>query len=338
VRRSRLTAGVVTGAALGGAMAGRLARSRRLSRRRTGPASAVRTDDGVRLQVQKDGPPGSQVAVVLVHGIGADASMFDPQWELLRRRCRVVRFDQRGHGASGWRGPRSATVPRLGRDLEQVIAAEADDLPVVVVGHSMGGMAVLALAARRPDLFGARITGVALLSTRAAPLPGTGAGTSTPGRVRVAVSRAVAWLLWTVAPVIEAAGPFRSRPGRWVLRRRLFADDPPAGAVRGMARRWAGVPLAVPAAFLTSLVRYDQRAALAALRGVPVLVLAGTEDATIPPDSARRLAGGIGHRADLVLVEGAGHMVGISHPTEVDDALDRLLTRAAHATDRRRTT
>ncbi len=333
----RLTTGILAGAVLFAATAGRRARARQLALRRNGAAPAVRTDDGVRLHVEVDGPSHPQVAVVLVHGIGADAGMFDPQWAVLRRTTRVVRYDQRGHGASGWAGPRSATVQRLARDLQQVVAAHAGELPVVVVGHSMGGMAVLTLAARRPDLFGDRITGVALLSTRAAPLPGTGAGTTAPGRLWLALSRATAWLLWTVAPVMEAARPFRSRPVRWALRRQLFADDPPAGAVHAMVRRWADVPLAVPAALLTSLVGYDQRPAVAALRGVPVLVLAGTDDATIPADSARRIADGIGDQADLVLVEGAGHMVGTSHPAEVNDALARLLTRAAHGRNRRRT-
>lgn len=255
--------------------------------------------------------------------------MYDQQWAALRGRARLIRYDQRGHGASGWAGVRSASVDRLGRDLEQVVEARADDTPVVVVGHSMGGMAVLALAGRRPELFGTRITGVALLSTRAAPLPGTGFSSEGQGQTRavLAAAAAGAWLLWLVAPAIGALHPIRTRPGRRLLRRQLFAGGASEGDVRTTARWWTETPSGVLAAYLTSLVTYDQRPAVDALRRVPVLVLAGTDDATIPPDSAPRLAEEVGESARLVLVHGAGHMVNVTHAAAVNAALDDLLGR-----------
>ncbi|MGV8546978.1 alpha/beta fold hydrolase, partial [Pseudomonas aeruginosa] len=86
--------------------------------RLTGSAPVVRTDDGVRLHIEADGPADAPVTVVFAHGFAARSTMFDPQWSALRGRDRLVRYDQRGHGASGWAGVRSATVDRLGRDLE----------------------------------------------------------------------------------------------------------------------------------------------------------------------------------------------------------------------------
>lgn len=55
------------------------------------------------------------------------------------------------------------------------------------------------------------------------------------------------------------------------------------------------------------------------------------EDRTIPPDSAPRLARQIGERARLVLVDGAGHMVNVTHAAAVDAALDDLLSRSRPA-------
>ena len=335
--RGRALAGL-TGTGLVTGMAVRRVRARALARRMTGSPPVVRTDDGVRLHVEVDGPADAPVTVVFAHGFAARSTMFDPQWSELRGRARLVRYDQRGHGASGSAGVRSATVDRLGRDLEQVVDALAGDAPVVVVGHSMGGMAVLALAGRRPELFGSRIIGVALLSTRAAPLPATGSPTTRSGAVRTALSSAGAWLLWVSAPLLGALRPFRSRPGRRLLRRRLFAGDPPEKAVRVMSRTWVDTPAGVMAAYLTSLATYDQRAAVEKLRAVPVLVLAGTDDATIPASSARRLAEHIGEQADLVLVDGAGHMVTLTHANAVHAALERLLARAHIDTDERSTT
>ncbi|MCZ2822836.1 MULTISPECIES: alpha/beta fold hydrolase [unclassified Modestobacter] len=315
------TAGLVAG------ITARRADARRLARRTTGSSPSVRTDDGLRLHVEVAGEIAAPT-VVLVHGIGADGTMFDPQWTALRGRARLVRYDQRGHGASGWAGGQAATVARLGRDLGQVVDQLGGDGPVVVAGHSMGGMAVLALADQRPELFGSRITGAALLSTRAAPLTGA-ERSSTPvtARARTGLSTGGAWLVWLTAPLAGALHPFRSRPGQRLLRRQLFAGDPPEAAAQATYRMWAQTPAGVLAAYLRSLATYDQRAAIAVLRAVPVLVLAGTEDRTIPTRSAPRMAAQIGAGAELVLVDGAGHMVNTTHPDTVNAALAALLDR-----------
>lgn len=331
----RVMAAAVTGTGLATGMAVRRRQARRLAHRMTGSPPSVETDDGVRLHVEVESPPDAPVAVLLAHGFAADSAMFDPQWAALRGRARLVRFDQRGHGASGWAGVRSGTVERLGRDLGQIVDQLAGDRPLVLVGHSMGGMAVLALAGQRPELFGGRITGVALLSTRAAPLPGTGSPTGPLGPVPQMLSASGSWLLWVAAPLIGALGPFGSWAGRRFLRRQLFAGDPPEDAVRAISRTWVETPTAVMAAYLISLANYDRRRAVEALRAVPVLVLAGTDDATIPPESARRLAEQIGGQAHLVLVDGAGHLVNVSHPDTVNTALEQLLARAQGCTHER---
>ena len=51
-----------------------------------------------------------------------------------------------------------------------MLDAVVPDGPVVLVGHSMGGMTIVALAEQHPELFGDRIVGVALISTTAGGL------------------------------------------------------------------------------------------------------------------------------------------------------------------------
>ncbi|WP_369130970.1 alpha/beta fold hydrolase [Modestobacter roseus] len=315
------TAGIAVG------LATRRAHARRVARRRNGSPPAVRTDDGVRLHVEVADDVAAPT-VVLVHGIGVSGAMYEPQWTALRRRARVVRYDQRGHGSSGWAGGRGATVAELGHDLGQVVDQLGGDGPVVVAGHSMGGMAVLALAAERPELFGTRITGVALLSTRAAPLDGAErASTPVTARARTGLSTAGAWLLWSAAPLVGSLRPVRTRLGQRVLRWQLFAGDPPEWAVRASSEMWQETPVGVVSAYVRSLASYDQRPAIGVLRSVPVLVLAGREDRTIPTHSAPRMAEQIGEQARLVLVDGAGHMVNTTHADEVNAALGELLDR-----------
>ena len=83
-------------------------------------------------------------------------------------------WDQRGHGRSGWTQLTAATIDRTGRDLGEVLDATTPTGPVVLAGHSMGGMSILALARQRPELFGDRVVGVFLLATSAGGLVETG--------------------------------------------------------------------------------------------------------------------------------------------------------------------
>ena len=272
--------------------------------------------------------------VVFVHGLAARLGEFDRLRACLRGRARLVLFDQRGHGRSGWGGRRSATVPRLGRDLGQVLDATTPSEPVVLVGHSLGGIAILALALLRPELFGAgggRVVGVALLSTSAGDL----AGAVLPQRIadaarRLGLLRACAWWLWVGAPLLDRIAPFRTLLGRRLLRRWLFVpDQPPDQTVRRMQRSFVDTSTSMAAAFLPDLVRCDLRDALPVLAGAPAVVITGARDNTIPPQHGERIARGIGACARLVEVPDAGHMVDLTHPDAVCAALDELLDRAA---------
>ncbi|MGY1683147.1 alpha/beta fold hydrolase [Geodermatophilus sp. SYSU D01176] len=330
-------AAFVTGSAAAAVVALRLRRARHLAGRLAGDPEGVRTEDGVRLHVEGSGPTDAPVTVVLVHGLAADASGFDPLCRALQDSVRIVRYDQRGHGRSGWAAPWSATVRQLGRDLGRVLEERAPTGPVVLAGHSLGGMAVLALLRDRPELLGERVAGVALLSTTAGPLDRSG---PLPGALRLALRAGlgplVARLLWAAAPVVQWVGPFRRPAGRRWLRGRLFAADPPERAVAAMAGSWADTPLGVVSAFLPGLAAYAEHVVARVLGAVPVLVLAGTDDATFAAGDARRLARLIGPAARLVLVPGAGHMVPLTHPGAVTAALQELLARVRATTGGRR--
>src|SRR5688572_32476665 len=134
----------------------------------------VTTDDGVPLHVEVDGDGTAAVTVLFSHGFTARLAEWQLQRDALRDRARLVFWDQRGHGRSGWTPLSRATIDRTGRDLGQVLDATTPTGPVVLAGHSMGGMSVMALARQRPDLFGSRVVGAFLLATSAGGLVETG--------------------------------------------------------------------------------------------------------------------------------------------------------------------
>ena len=101
------------------------------------------TDDGVRLAgARLQGPPDARVTVVLVHGFSQSSRMprIHNFAHLLARRAHVIVPDLRGHGASGGV---SSMGPKEPLDVKAAVEAADPALPVVTVGISLGGAAVL---------------------------------------------------------------------------------------------------------------------------------------------------------------------------------------------------
>ena len=304
----------------------------------------VRTDDGVDLHVEVDGGVGGSdpapLTVVLSHGFTARLGEWDLQREALRSRARLVLWDQRGHGRSGWTPLTRATIDRTGRDLGQVLDAVVPAGPVVLAGHSMGGMSVMALARQRPELFGSRVVGAFLLATSAGGLVSHGVvGLSVRVLRRLHLLPLYLWLLQALAPTLERYRRRGTTLGRWYVRRYLFGrDDADREAVRTVQDLLEETPLPVTMAFYATFLEHDESAALPVLARVPVTVVAATHDRLTPLRHGRRLAEGIGASAELVVVDGAGHSVNLTRTAVVNAAFLRLLDRAESTLqDRRRT-
>lgn len=295
----------------------------------------MEVDDGVFLHVETDGRADAPVTVVFAHGFAARLPEFASQRAALRDRAGLVLFDQRGHGASGWGGRSSASIDRLGRDLGDVVDRFAGSGPVVVVGHSMGGMAVMALAEQRPELFRSHIVGVALISTSSGRL----AESRLPRPVArilmvTGAARACLWAAWLIAPLIDRLDPVARPAERTGLRKRLYDRIVPADLAAEMENMWAYTSRSIGSAFYPALLYHDGSPGMSALQSVPSLVLTGTADAAIPAVHSERLAEALGPAARLVLVPGAGHMVNMTHAPPVNDALLELLARAEDAARR----
>ncbi|HEU4676569.1 MAG TPA: alpha/beta hydrolase [Motilibacteraceae bacterium] len=334
-----LAAGLASAGAAAGVAAERRAVARRLRRDEPGPELvphvpteelAVVAGDGVPLHVEVDVHEGAahpDLTVVLVHGYALSLEC----WWYQRRDLdagRVVLYDQRGHGRSGRGDPARATIEQLGDDLHRVLAQTVPEGPVLLVGHSMGGMTVMALADQHPELFDGRVVGVGLLST-------------SPGRmaeVTFGIPSAGARLLRRVAPPVFAQ--LAKRPafvarGRQVgsdvelllTKRWSFGSDVPASLVEYVSRMIAQTPIETVADFWPAFDDHDKLHALAVLDDVPVLVLVGDEDLLTPAEHSRQIAAALPH-AELVVVPDAGHLVLLEHPGTVNAHLRDLVARA----------
>ena len=290
----------------------------------------VTTDDGVDLHVEFDGPPASPLTVVFSHGFTARLAEWELQRRALRDRYRLVFWDQRGHGRSAATALPDATIDRTGRDLGQVLDAVVPSGPVVLVGHSMGGMSIMALARRRPELFGPRVVGAFLLATSAGGLVDSGLVGRMVKLVRwLRLLPVYLWWLQLVAPLLERFRHRGSAAGRWFTRRFLFGNrlDADATSVRVVQDLLEETPFPVTAAFYATFLDHEEYDALPVLGRVPVTVVAATHDRLTPAAHGKRLAREIGDGAELVVVHGAGHSVNLTRNDVVDRALLDLLGR-----------
>jgi pimeloyl-ACP methyl ester carboxylesterase len=303
----------------------------------TGPpppgSRTVITDDGIPLHVEVDGDLDASLTVVLSHGFTARLAEWELQRAALRNRARLVLWDQRGHGCSGWTRLTSATIDRTGRDLGEVLDATTPTGPVVLVGHSMGGMSVMALARQRPELFGSRVVGVFVLATSSGGLVETGIlGRTVKVVRRLGLLTLYLRFLQLIAPLLERFRRRGTAIGRRVTRRLLFgADDADLPNVRMVQELLEETPWPVAMAFYATFLDHDETASLEVLRRVPVTVVAATHDRLTPAAHGRHIAEVIGENAELVVVPGAGHSVNLTRTEVVDRALLDLLDRVENS-------
>jgi len=298
------------------------------------PADAeptVMTDDGVALHAEVVGNAGR--TVVFVHGYCLDLGT----WHFQRRGLadagwRMVLFDQRGHGRSDRGAAERCTIEQLGRDLRAVIEATAPSGPLVLCGHSMGGMAVLALAEQEPDLFAERVVGVALVSSSAGDLDTVSFGMP---RVVSAIRRPLTPLLaagmHSRARLLESARR-RGSDALWLATRRwAFGTRAVSPALVDYVERMnSGTPVATVAAFLATLSDHRRYAALAVLDGIETIVICGDKDLMTPVSHSRRLAEAL-PGCEFVEVAGGAHLVLMNSAVEVNRHLRDFLARAARA-------
>ena len=289
--------------------------------------------DGARVRVVEEGDPHAFVTVVLVHCYALDHGEWDQLMPELARSCdvpvRVLRYDHRGSGESEPMTPGTATLSQLGDDLAELVSQRVPTGAVVLVGHSMGGMAIMAMAERHPELVADRVAGVAFVSTACAGMDSVSLGL--PGLVAAAVhgmERTGMWLLSAAGRPVLTRHPWVLEPFvRWLG----FGVGAGRGAVSHVARMMAATRPMTLLLFRPDFDLHDRREALANLAGSAATVLVGDRDRITPPPCAAEIAEWLpGSR--LVVLEGAGHMLPNERPAELAAAVTTLVHAAVAPT------
>ncbi|WP_337824641.1 alpha/beta fold hydrolase [Amycolatopsis sp. A1MSW2902] len=281
---------------------------------------AVVTGDGTLLHVEIEGPDTAPLTVIFSHGFGDDLRTWRRQRAALAGSpARRVFYDQRAFGRSAPGPDVPPSVDQLARDLHEIIGATAAGGPVVLVGHSMGGLTVQALAAQAPELFGTQVVAVVLM---AHPIRGD--------RLTLGLPPAAAQLVR--APVLAllrlAARHFRRTPYLPAyFARRAFARGTDRALWTDVAKRASANPPLVLVRYLRAVFDCDHTATLAELGRARTVVVLGRRDRLIAPDATRAVAEAV-PGAELVELDRAGHMVHLEAPEQVNEILDDVITTA----------
>ncbi|WP_018160161.1 alpha/beta fold hydrolase [Smaragdicoccus niigatensis] len=299
-------------------------------------ARQIQTRDRVLLRTEVEGPANATRTIVFAHGICNDMRAWHFQRAAIPADCRAVFYDARGHGRSG-NGKLDNNVPGLrvlADDLATVIDKCAPTRELVLVGHSMGGMTIFALAAIRPDIF-ARVRGVLILD-------------ATPGPAKDAVWFGLSWIfrpvVWLIqkyaAAVARLSGllpAFTLRilgMGPYLLAMRWLAvagnDSVDLTARRLTARMVYESNPRRYASHIAGIFEHDERPHLRRLAPIPTTIIAGEKDRLVRPSSYDGWLHAL-PEARFVSVPDSGHMTMLVRADLVNRELELLVDRGRPA-------
>lgn len=289
------------------------------------------THDGLDLHVTVRGPADAAVTVFLAHCWTADEADWHYQvHDLLERfgpSIRLVTWDHRGHGRSAPAAEADCTIDELARDMADLVDEVAPTGRLVLAGHSIGGMTIMALGELRPDLV-ERVAGLAFVSTSSGSLDTVTLGlpemgTLARGRIPAVLAARATMLSRRrrqKSPTIE----------RWVVSRFLFGSPSRLRDTGLVVDQLVACAPATMAGFYRNCLLHERTEGLKAYDDIPTVVLVGSKDLLTPPHHARRIAGAV-RGARLLVAPGAGHMLPLERDGLVSAELVGLVEHALAA-------
>lgn len=277
--------------------------------------------DGADAFIEEAGPESTKGAV-FVHGSALRSDLWHYQLPGLGDH-RLVFYDLRGHGVSREKGTARFSIAQLAKDLVEVIDDCGLD-EVVVVGHSIGGMVALDLAATRQDLLGARVKALVLVNTTYRPGVETVAGGAALAHVERLLRRPLD-VVGKRAPTIDKLRAVVKPSDLLFLTVAYtgFGPGAPASQVDFVYDMLSETPSDVIFDLISSYRDFDVTDVVGDVT-VPCLVIGGSNDRITVPAASEYLAEHL-PKAELKLFDRCGHMPMLERHREFNSIVTSFL-------------
>ena len=262
----------------------------------------VGAPDGARLFVSEIGAPSMTTGAIFLHGYALDHSIWHHQMIGLDGTRRYVFFDARHHGQSHG-GRTKPDMPLLASDIKAVLDASNLD-SCILVGHSMGGMAVLEFCRRYNEELNRRVKGVMLVNTTFTDAIKTMVAAEVIGPIERRTHRIIDRLL--TDPRSTRLLRLRGDDLSYLLVRMFgFGPDASPAQIEHVRRLLTVFPTAELVGMLEMFRDWDMSDALEAV-DVPTLIVAGGDDRITSVKASKHMAEKI-PGARFHEFEGVGH-------------------------------
>lgn len=275
-------------------------------RLRTGTVQRVARPDGSILQVEFYGPEDGQ-PIILSHGWGPNSTVWYYAKRQLADRFRVIVWDLPGLGKSSRPNNKDYSLEKYARDLEAVVAI-AGDRPVILLGHSMGGMIALTFCRLFPEHLGRRVAGVILVDTTYTNPVKTCIFSSLFRALQKPLLQPLLYLAILLSPILWLMTWLSYLNGSLYISVELsgFTGTETRGQLDFSALLSALGSPGVLARGTLAMFNFEETATLSTIN-VPCLVVVGASDIATIPAASKHMQAEL-PQAELVTLKPGGHM------------------------------
>ncbi|APQ56650.1 Alpha/beta hydrolase [Corynebacterium pseudotuberculosis] len=275
-----------------------------------------------RVRYYLDGPEDADVTVVFIHGFTLAASAWHLQVAHVAHEARCLLMDLRGHGNTGEYSVEDCTLEGAADDVARVLEAAKPKGPLVIVGHSLGGMVAINFLRRYPE-FRARTAGLVLVATAVDSFASQGVPQVLALPVAEKIRNAAEASPAETATLREAIAALVAP----TLAVTVFQTPMPPSVIDFHAQLINETPLSTYVGFLDSLQEHEEAEGVTLLSGIEGVVIVGEKDSVTPLSQAQRIVS-LWPNAGLQVAPHAGHMIILEQPAIVNKAIDQMIEHA----------
>jgi pimeloyl-ACP methyl ester carboxylesterase len=268
--------------------------------------------------------PGDRDAVpqiVFVHGWMGTHHVWDWVVQALHGKAHMVTFDLPFHGQSGAPQPDGIDLDFFGDTLMHVIDDVVPSGPIVLVGHSLGGMIVLNCLRQHGNRLAGRLSATVLVSTAASFDDTKTALVRATRPVFGAVESHVRHMFQRGAGRVLRAAIARDTDLIWLFARRVQGRHAQPAITHGIIEAIGAAHPEALTALAPAVVTLSEQAGLNVAATRPLCVIAGSDDWLTPLSVTTALSHAAG--AELVVLDGIGHVA----PKEAADQVTHVIAR-----------